>query len=57
MVQKTVVGYKTNSGKNTGWLVRFDWVGSDGQRRFSQSVPPEAENRRNDAERNWGLYE
>lgn len=56
-VHKTVHAYKSNSGKSTGWLVRFSWTGSDGERRYSESVPPEADNRRNDPNRNWGLYE
>ena len=56
-VQKTLVGYKSNSGKTTGWRVRFDWIGSDGESRHSETIPPEAENRRNDPDRNWGLYE
>lgn len=50
-VHKQVTGYKTNSGKNTGWRVRFDWVGSDGVARSSEVVPPETRNRRNDLER------
>lgn len=56
-VHKQVIGYKSNSGENTGWRVRFDWIGSDGQPRHSETVPPEADNRRNDPDRNWGLYE
>jgi hypothetical protein len=56
-VHKHVIGYKSNSGKSTGWRVRFDWIGSDGQPRHSEVVPPEADNRRNDPDRNWGLYE
>jgi hypothetical protein len=56
-VHKEVIGYKSNSGKSTGWQVRFDWTGSDGQLRHSETVPPEADNRRNDPERDWGLHE
>ncbi|OYX76706.1 MAG: hypothetical protein B7Y82_09825 [Sphingomonadales bacterium 32-65-25] len=56
-VHKEVVGYKSNSGKSTGWRVRFDWTGSDGQSRHSETTPPEADNRRNDPDRNWGLHE
>lgn len=56
-VHKQVIGYRSNSGKNTGWAVRFDWIGSDGQKRHSDTTPPEADNRRNDPDRNWGLYE
>lgn len=57
VIHKQLSGYKTNSGKNTGWRVRFDWVGSDGIARSSEVVPPEADNRRNDSQRNWGLHE
>jgi hypothetical protein len=56
-VSKTIAGYKTNSGKNTGWAVQFQWIGSDGQPRMTGWTPPEAENRRNDADRDWGLHE
>lgn len=56
-VRKQVTGYKSNSGKSTGWRVRFDWTGSDGKPRHSEVSPPEADNRRNDPDRNWGLYE
>lgn len=56
-VHKHVVGHKSNSGKNSGWHVRFDWMGSDGKSRHSEAIPPEANNRRNDPDRNWGLPE
>jgi hypothetical protein len=56
-VHKTLSGYKSNSGKSTGWRVRFDWVSSDGKPRRSEVAPPEASNRRNDPERDWGLYD
>jgi hypothetical protein len=57
-VTKTVHGYPTNSGKNTGYEVTFYWTGSDGERRSSGTgKPPEAFNRRNDEERNWGLHD
>jgi hypothetical protein len=56
-VHKQVTGYRSNSGKSTGWHVRFDWTGSDGQARHSEIIPPEADNRRNDPDRNWGLHE
>lgn len=56
-VHKQVIGYKSNSGKSTGWRVRFDWTGSNGQPRHSETVPPEADNRRNGPDRNWGLHE
>ena len=54
-VSKTIAGYKTNSGRNVGWTVQFHWTGSDGQPRTTGRMPPEAENRRNDAARDWGL--
>jgi hypothetical protein len=56
-VHKQVLGYRSNSGKSTGWRVRFNWIGSDGQKRHSETIPPEADNRRNDPDRDWGLYE
>lgn len=56
-VHKEVIGYQSNSGKSTGWNVQFTWIGSDGQPRSSEVRPPEAYNRRNDADRNWGLHE
>lgn len=56
-VHKQVIGYQSNSGKSTGWRVRFDWTGSDGQKRHSETMPPQADNRRNDPDRNWGLCE
>lgn len=57
-VTKDVHGYRTNSRKNTGYEVTFHWTGSDGQQRSSGTgKPPEAFNRANDPERNWGLHE
>lgn len=56
-VTKTATEYKTNSGKNSAWGVRFQWTGSDGRPRSSERTPPQANNRRNDASRNYGLPE
>jgi hypothetical protein len=57
-VTKDVHGYRTNSRKNTGYEVTFYWTGSDGEQRSSGTgKPPEAFNRANDPERNWGLHE
>lgn len=56
-VTKSLAGYSSNSGKTMGWRVTFSWTGSDGLGRSIEKVPPEASNRRNDPERNWGLYE
>lgn len=57
LVTKTLARHPSNSGKSHGWAVTFSWTGTDGRRRSSGSQPPEATNRRNDAERNWGLHE
>lgn len=54
-VTKMLAEYKTNSGKNGAWGVRFHWTGSDGQSHSCERMPPEATNRRNDASRNYGL--
>ncbi|MFD1744486.1 hypothetical protein ACFSE1_03335 [Rhizobium helianthi] len=57
-VTKDVHGYRSNSRKNTGYEVTFYWTGSDGQQRScGTGKPPEAFNRANDPERNWGFYE
>ncbi len=57
LVTKTLSRHPSNSGKTHGWAVTFSWTGSDGERRSSGREPPEASNRRNDSERNWGLHE
>ncbi len=54
-VTKTLTFYSSNSGKTGAWAVRFDWTGSDGVRFTSDRQPPQASNRRNDSDRNWGL--
>ncbi|MCA1988719.1 MAG: hypothetical protein LDL07_06170 [Desulfarculus sp.] len=56
-VHKEVTSYKSNSGKSTVWKVRFDWIGSDGRAHRNERIPLEANNRRNDSSRNWGLPE
>ncbi|MDX8465736.1 hypothetical protein RFM26_08575 [Mesorhizobium sp. VK23B] len=56
-VTKSLAGYSSNSGMTTGWQVTFSWTGSDGRGWLIKKVPSEASNRRNDPERNWGLYE
>lgn len=57
-VTKSLRGFSSNSGKTTGWQATFSWIGNDGVRHDSGSaLPPEAFNRRNDEERNWGLHE
>lgn len=54
-VRKTLTTYKTNSGKNNEWHVRFDWTGSDGQHHYCENSPAAKSNRRNDPDRDWGL--
>lgn len=57
-VTKNIRGFRTNSGKNTDYEVSFSWVGSDGVRKQTGTgLPPAAFNRRNDEERDYGLYE
>jgi hypothetical protein len=57
-VFKSLHGYSSNSGKSTGYKVTFHWTGSDGEHRSSGTgTPSEAFNRRNDADRDWGLPE
>lgn len=56
-VTKRITDYSSNSGKSRGWRVWFSWTGSDGRQHALEKVPPEAHNRRNDPERNWGLHE
>ncbi|WP_244488197.1 hypothetical protein [Aureimonas sp. Leaf454] len=54
-VTKSLSRHSSNSGRSSGWGVGFRWIGSDGKPRTSSTVPPEAFNRRNDPERDWGL--
>lgn len=50
--------YKSNSGKSRDSEVEISWVGSDGQKRtVSNGGSRYRANRRNDAERDWGLPE
>jgi hypothetical protein len=56
-VSKSLQPYRSNSGKNKDWQVTFTWIGSDGKPRVVEKSSLYAGNRRNDAERNWGLPE
>lgn len=56
-VTKTLSRHPSNSGRSHGWSVTFSWTASDGRRRSSGREAPEASNRRNDPERDWGLHE
>lgn len=56
-VSKFVTGYRSNSGKSIDYLVVISWVGSDGELHRITKDSLYSENRRNDADRNWGLPE
>jgi hypothetical protein len=56
-VSKSLQLYRSNTGKSKDWQVTFEWLGKDGQRHVLQKDSRFADNRRNDAERNWGLPE
>lgn len=54
-VTKSLDPRRSNSGKNIDFGVRFSWIASDGQERNLEKPSRYAANRRNDADRNWGL--
>lgn len=56
-VTKTVLPYKSNSGKSVSYGVTFSWQSPDGVNKNLRSEAAFAGNRRNDPERNWGLHE
>lgn len=57
-VRKSLSRYSSNSGKTGDFAVSLHWTGSDGRVRTEQvAFSRHAGNRRNDAERNWGLPE
>lgn len=56
-VSRTVVQYKSNSGATKGYSVELRWKGPDGAEVVHEQSTPYKSNRRNDAERNWGLPE
>lgn len=54
-VTKILSQSSSNSGKSHGWNESFTWIGSDGQHHQEGTQSPYDSNRRNDANRNWGL--
>jgi len=57
-VTKSVTSYTSNSGKSSSNTVVLSWTGSDGVSREEFLTKSAYENnRRNDADRNWGLPE
>lgn len=56
-VSRTVQLYKSNSGSKRGYSVELRWKSPDGGEVVHKQRTPFADNRRNDADRNWGLPE
>lgn len=56
-VSREAMPYASNSGKSRDWSVRFTYTGADGDEVTIEKESHYAENRRNDADRNWGLPE
>lgn len=56
-VRKEVYPYKSNTGKSIDFTVEFSWRDVDGKEQTAVKRSIYQENRRNDAGRNWGLYE
>ncbi|EKP0262779.1 hypothetical protein JFQ93_004146 [Aeromonas sobria] len=56
-VTKSLSLYRSNSGRSSDWQVTFSWLGSDGKYKTLRKNSIYSENRRNDADRNYGLHE
>jgi len=56
-VTKTVAKYQSNSGKSYDWEVEFTYTDNDGNEKQIRKPSAYAGNRRNDADRNYGLPE
>ncbi len=56
-VTKNITLYRSNSGKSHDFAVTISWTGSDGKYQQLKKGSIYEGNRRNDAERNWGLPE
>lgn len=56
-VRKEVQRYASNSGKSGDFSVTFTWKGADGESHRLEKPSHYEGNRRNDADRNWGLPE
>lgn len=55
LVSKSVTPYASNSGSTRDHAVVFEWTGSDGTTHTLEKPSRFSANRRNDAERHWGL--
>jgi hypothetical protein len=54
-VRKSLVPFRSNSGRLRDWDVRYSWEGMGGKPHEIRKESRFAENRRNDPARNWGL--
>ena len=54
-VTKSLARHPSNSGKSYDWEVSFSWIDVDGKPRSLTKESRFKDNRRNDADRNWGL--
>jgi len=54
-ISKTLTRSSSNSGKSHDWNESFSWTGSNGEPHHIASQGAFSANRRNDADRNWGL--
>lgn len=57
IITKSILMYKSNSGKSYDSNVEFTWLGTDGQEKRLEKRSAYEMNRRNDSDRNWGLPE
>ncbi|MNR71794.1 hypothetical protein D3C71_24720 [compost metagenome] len=57
LVQKSLSRFVSNSGKSSEFRVVFSWTSPSGERKELAKPSQFEGNRRNDAERNWGLPE
>ena len=57
LVSKTLTLHTSNTGKTRDFAVSFSWTSADGSPCYLTKESSFANNRRNDADRNWGLPE
>lgn len=55
VTKSTPIPYASNSGKSRFWSYSYRWTSADGTPRALEQTSPFEGNRRNDADRNWGL--
>lgn len=57
-VNKSLLGgYSSNSGKSRDWSYNYTWTSADGTKKVISRESDFQHNRRNDADRNYGLHE